>query len=282
MTAILLDGKQVAMTLKKNIIVAVEKRKQSGQRAPGLAVVLVGHDPASEVYVTNKRKACAEVGIESYSHDLPATATQEQLLQLIHELNDNKNVDGILVQLPLPAAMNSDLIIEAISPAKDVDGFHPYNFGRLAQRTPTLRPCTPYGIIQLLSAYNISLKGKHAVIVGASNIVGRPMAFEFLIAGATITICHRFTQNMEQHIRIADIIVVAAGAPDIIDPEWLNDKQIVIDVGIHRMANGKLRGDMDFERAEKRVAAITPVPGGVGPMTIVTLLQNTLLAANWS
>lgn len=276
MTALILDGKQAAAKIKDRIRENIQLRS----RPLGLAVILVGHDPASEVYVANKRKACIEVGITSHAYDLPSSTSEEALIALIDQLNHNKDIHGILVQLPLPAAINSGKIIERISPAKDVDGFHPYNLGRLAQRSPLLRPCTPYGIIQLLQHFEIPLEGKHAVVVGASNIVGRPMALEFLLMASTVTICHRFTQNLEQHIRVADIVVAAAGVRDVINPDWLGSKQVVIDVGMHRMENGKLRGDINFEKARKKVAWITPVPGGVGPMTIATLLQNTVFAAD--
>lgn len=279
MTALLLDGKQVAESLKRDIAQAILARTSIGGRPPGLAVILVGKDPASEIYVNNKRKACAEVGIHSTAFDF-STISEEKLLQLIQELNEDSTIDGILVQLPLPDSINTSKIIESIAVAKDVDGFHPYNLGRLAQRTPLLRPCTPYGIIHLLNAYQLPLQGKRAVVIGASNIVGRPMAMELLLAGATVTICHRFTEEIELHVRTADILIVAAGVRDVIDPTWLNNTQILVDVGMHRLENGKLRGDVDFAEASKRVAWITPVPGGVGPMTIATLLQNTLNAAN--
>lgn len=279
MTAQILDGKHVSTALKNNLKLTIDEMVNSGKRQPGLAVILVGEDAASEVYVKNKRTACAEAGITSYAYDLPDSISEIELIKLITELNNNDDIDGILVQLPLPKSINSVNILECISPLKDVDGFHPYNIGRLAQRSPLLRPCTPYGIIQLLNAYNVSLYGKHAVVVGASNIVGRPMSLEFLLAGATVTICHRFTENLERHIRVADIIVVATGICDLIDPSWLNKNQILVDVGIHRLENGKLRGDVDFIQASKQVGWITPVPGGVGPMTIVSLLQNTVQAA---
>ncbi|MDP1604197.1 MAG: bifunctional methylenetetrahydrofolate dehydrogenase/methenyltetrahydrofolate cyclohydrolase FolD [Legionella sp.] len=280
MTALILDGKQVATALKNKIAATISEDTNSGQMPPGLAVILVGNDSASEIYVNNKRKACLEVGISSYAFDLPKTTSQEKLVNLITELNHREDIHGILVQLPLPAAIDSNKIIECISPSKDVDGFHPYNLGRLAQRNPLLRPCTPYGIIQLLNAYNLPLRGKHAVVVGASNIVGRPMALEFLLAGATVTICHRFTKNLEQLIRMAEVVVVAAGVCDVIDPEWLNQSQILIDVGMHRLENGTLRGDVNFDKASTRTGWITPVPGGVGPMTIATLLLNTLTACH--
>lgn len=280
MTASLLDGKLVATQLKNEIKTAVNTMTNKGLCAPGLAVVLVGEDPASNIYVANKRKACLEVGFNSYAYDLPQNTSERELLDLIKQLNNAKEVDGILVQLPLPADIDTNKVIEWIDPYKDVDGFHPYNVGRLAQRNPLLRPCTPYGIINLLAFYQIPLKGKHTVIIGASNIVGRPMALEFLLAGATVTICHRFTQGLEKHIRIADLIVVATGIHDVINVDWLHSKQTIIDVGIHRLPNGTLRGDVDFELAKNKVEWITPVPGGVGPMTIATLLQNTLFAAS--
>lgn len=278
MTARLLDGKKIASEIKSGIAKKVRVITARGQLAPGLAVVLVGHDSASEIYVNNKRQACDEVGIISYAADLPDNTSTETLLGFISDLNKDDAINGILVQLPLPSRIDSNKIIESIIPTKDVDGFHPYNLGRLAQRRPLLRPCTPYGIIQLLSAYELTLSGKHVVVVGASNIVGRPMALECLLAGATVTICHRFTTNLKQHIGIADIIVVATGIYNIIDPEWLKEHQILVDVGMHRSVTGKLHGDMNFAAASDKVAWITPVPGGVGPMTIATLLQNTLHA----
>jgi methylenetetrahydrofolate dehydrogenase (NADP+)/methenyltetrahydrofolate cyclohydrolase len=279
MTANILDGKALASQLKKTLLEEVQIRTAEGYRPPALAVVLVGQDPASEVYVANKRKACPEVGMVSHNFNLPDTTSEKELLRLIHDLNTNPEIDGILIQLPLPSGINANAIVEAISPEKDVDGFHPYNLGRLIQRTPRLRPCTPYGIIQLLQAHKLPFYGQHAVVIGASNIVGRPMAMEFLLAGSTVTICHRFTENLEKHIRMADMIVVAAGVCDLIKPDWLQPNQILVDVGMHRLENGKLRGDVDFEKAKEKVAWITPVPGGVGPMTITSLLQNTLLAA---
>lgn len=279
MTASLLDGKKAASKIKDDIRLAVKNRLSQGLRAPGLAVILVGDDPASSVYVANKRKACQEVGFNSYAYDLPATTSEAELLALITQLNNSPEVDGILVQLPLPPSIDPNNVIECISPAKDVDGFHPYNVGRLAQRNPLLRPCTPFGIINLLSFYQIPLVGVHTVVIGASNIVGRPMALEFLLAAATVTVCHRFTTELEKYVRIADVLVIATGVKDIIDINWLNEKQIVVDVGMHRLTDGKLRGDIDFHQAKEKVSWITPVPGGVGPMTIATLLQNTLIAA---
>ncbi|WED44075.1 bifunctional methylenetetrahydrofolate dehydrogenase/methenyltetrahydrofolate cyclohydrolase FolD [Legionella cardiaca] len=279
MTANILDGSLVSSKVKQEIKLAVTEMLNEGKRAPGLAVILVGDDPASSIYVNNKRKACLEVGFNSFAYNLPKSTTEKELLTLIDDLNHSTEVDGILVQLPLPENIDPNKIIECISPQKDIDGFHPYNMGRLTIRNPLLRPCTPYGIIHLLDYYKIPIESKHTVVIGASNIVGRPMAMEFLLAAATVTICHRFTENLEQYVRLADILVVAAGKPDIIDVEWLHSKQVIIDVGIHRLPNGKLRGDMDFDKAKSRVSWITPVPGGVGPMTIAILLQNTLFAA---
>ncbi|KTD48982.1 Bifunctional protein FolD protein [Legionella rubrilucens] len=279
MTALILDGKALARLKKDEIKLAIQARIASGRRAPALAVILVGDDPASHIYVTNKSKACLEVGITSESYQLPAKASEQELLDLIDRLNHSTAIDGILVQLPLPDHMSTHKIIECINPLKDVDGFHPYNLGRLAQRLPLLRPCTPYGIIQLLQANGIALRGLHTVVIGASNIVGRPMGLEFLGEGATVTICHRFTKNLREHVRMADVLVIATGKQDVVDADWLHRDQIIIDVGIHRLADGKLRGDIDFDKAVTRVGWITPVPGGVGPMTITALLQNTVFAA---
>lgn len=279
MPAALIDGKNLSSLRRDELKQRVQAHVQQGHPAPGLAVVLIGTDPASSIYVNNKRKACAEIGIISHSYDLPEQTTQEELIKLIDELNNAKQIDGILIQLPLPKHINETLIIERIAPEKDVDGFHPYNIGRLAQRNPLLRPCTPLGIMSLLAHYQLKVQGKHAVVIGASNIVGRPMSLELLLAGATVTICHRFTQNLEQLVRIADIVIVATGHMDVVDVAWLNENQVVIDVGIHRLTDGSIRGDVDFKKAVNKVAWITPVPGGVGPMTIVTLLENTLLAA---
>ncbi|MBA2651821.1 MAG: bifunctional methylenetetrahydrofolate dehydrogenase/methenyltetrahydrofolate cyclohydrolase FolD [Tatlockia sp.] len=279
MTANLLDGKKVASKLQNEIKNTVDAMTAQGHRLPGLAVVLVGNDPASNIYVRNKRKACQEVGFNSYAYDLPENTSEKELLDLIIKLNNSDEIDGILVQLPLPASIDPNKVIECIHPDKDVDGFHPYNLGRLALRNPLLRPCTPLGIINLLNFYQISLVGMHTLVIGASNVVGRPMALELLLAAATVTISHRFTRDLERYVRISDLIVIATGIQDVINVDWLNDKQIIIDVGMHRLPNGSLRGDLDFESAQKRVAWITPVPGGVGPMTIATLLQNTLIAA---
>jgi len=279
MTASLFDGKLVANNIRKDIKRIVSEQNLLGHRPPGLAVILLGDSPASSIYVASKRKACIEVGFHSSAFDLSSTTSEEDLIALIEQLNEDQTIDGILVQLPLPPHINTSKIIECIRPTKDVDGFHPYNLGRLAQGNPELRPCTPYGIIQLLDYYQHPLSGKHAVVVGASNIVGRPMALEFLNAKATVTICHRATYHLEQYIRIADIIVVATGSYNSVKPEWLNEKQTVIDVGMHRQKDGTVHGDVNFNEAVKRVQSITPVPGGIGPMTICMLLKNTLHAA---
>ena len=279
MTASLLDGKKVAAERLKTLKMAVKKRIESGHQTPGLAVVLLGENAASQIYVNHKRKACKAAGFNDFSYDLPDKIDENSLIELIDELNENPEVDGILVQLPLPEHINSRAIIERILPTKDVDGFHPYNLGRLAQGEPTLRPCTPYGIMKLLEYYNINPHGLHAVVIGKSNIVGRPMALELVLAKATVTLCHRATKNLEQHVKAAELIVVAAGSKDIIPTDWFHENQIVIDIGMHREPNGKVRGDVDFHQVKEKVAWITPVPGGVGPMTISTLLENTLKAA---
>ncbi|WP_153915514.1 bifunctional methylenetetrahydrofolate dehydrogenase/methenyltetrahydrofolate cyclohydrolase FolD, partial [Shewanella sp. TC10] len=250
-----------------------------GTRLPGLAVILVGADAASQVYVGSKRRACEEVGFESYSYDLETTTTEEELLALIDQCNDDPKIDGILVQLPLPDHIEDSKVIERIRPDKDVDGFHPYNVGRLAQRIPVLRSCTPKGIITLIKSTGVDTYGLDATIVGASNIVGRPMTLELLLAGCTTTTCHRFTKNLEQKVRQADLLVVAVGKPGFIPGDWIKPGAIVIDVGINRLESGKLVGDVEFDIAAEKAAFITPVPGGVGPMTIASLLENTLYAA---
>ncbi len=275
----IIDGKAISAEIRQNIKAQVAQRIADGKRAPGLAVVLVGSNPASEVYVGAKRRACEEVGFKSISHNLPADTSQTALLKLINKLNDDDTIDGILVQLPLPEGLSGDEIIEAIHPDKDVDGFHPYNVGRLALRQPALQPCTPKGIMTLLEKTGETIKGMHAIIVGASNIVGRPMGLELLIAGVTVTTTHRFTKDLESFVRQADILVVAVGKPNFIPGEWVKEGAIVIDVGINRTEDGKLCGDVDFANALPRASWITPVPGGVGPMTICTLLENTLQAA---
>ncbi len=278
MAAQLIDGKAIAANIRRDIAVSVENHVAAGRRAPSLAVILVGTDPASQVYVAHKRKDCEQVGIVSIAHDLPENTSQEELTALIDSLNADDAVDGILLQLPLPAHLNASPLLERIDPHKDVDGFHPYNLGRLAQRMPMLRPCTPKGIITLLNSTGVDLHGLDAVVVGASNIVGRPMALELLLAGCTTTVTHRFTKNLEEHVRRADLVVVAVGIPDLVKGEWIKPGAIVIDVGINRTASGNLIGDVGFDAAVERAAWITPVPGGVGPMTRAGLLENTLQA----
>lgn len=278
MTAQNIDGTLISQTVRSEVAARVKARVAAGLRAPGLAVVLVGEDPASQVYVGSKRRACEEVGFVSKSFDLPASTTEEELLALIDELNADNEIDGILVQLPLPAGIDSTHVLERINPEKDVDGFHPYNVGRLAQRIPKLRSCTPKGIITLLDRYNIELRGKHAVVVGASNIVGRPMTLELLLAGCTTTTCHRFTKDLENHVRQADVVVVAVGKANFIPGNWIKEGAVVVDVGINRLDSGKLIGDVEYDKARERASFITPVPGGVGPMTVASLIENTMLA----
>ncbi len=278
MTAQNIDGTLISQTVRSEVAARVKARVAAGLRAPGLAVVLVGEDPASQVYVGSKRRACEEVGFVSKSFDLPASTSEEELLALIDELNNDNEIDGILVQLPLPAGIDTTRVLERIHPEKDVDGFHPYNVGRLAQRIPKLRSCTPKGIITLLDRYNIELRGKHAVVVGASNIVGRPMTLELLLAGCTTTTCHRFTKDLESHVRQADVVVVAVGKPNFIPGEWIKKGAVVVDVGINRLDSGKLVGDVEYDKARESASFITPVPGGVGPMTVASLIENTMLA----
>ncbi len=279
MSAQIIDGKSIAARVRSEVRQQVEARVAAGKRPPGLAVILVGQDPASEVYVRNKRRACDEVGFLSFAHDLDETVSQDELLALIAELNNDSRVDGILVQLPLPMHIDTETVIESIRPDKDVDGFHPYNVGRLAIRLPVLRPCTPRGVMTLLESTGQPIRGQDAVVVGASNHVGRPMGLELLLAGCTVTTCHRFTRDLESHVARADILVVAVGKPGIVKGEWIKPGAVVIDVGINRTEDGKLVGDVDFETARERAGWITPVPGGVGPMTVATLLENTLEAA---
>jgi methylenetetrahydrofolate dehydrogenase (NADP+)/methenyltetrahydrofolate cyclohydrolase len=278
MAAQVIDGRKLATEVKNQVRTAVEAAFGRGRRRPALAVVKVGDNPASEVYVRNKRKACEEVGIRSVAHDLPHSTSEIALLSLIEELNCDPEIDGILVQLPLPDQILSTAIIEKIDPAKDVDGFHPYNVGRLVQRIPLIRPCTPYGVIRLLESIGAPLKGQHAVVIGASNIVGRPMSLELLLMGATTTVCHRFTTDLRSHVTRADILIVAAGKPGLVPGEWIKPGAVVIDVGMNRLDSGKLVGDVQFEQARERAGWITPVPGGVGPMTVAMLMHNTLEA----
>ncbi len=278
MSAQRIDGNAVSKQLKQNVAEKITQRLNAGKRAPGLAVILVGSDSASQVYVGKKRQACEAIGINSVAHDLPSETDENTLLTLIDELNQDDTIDGILVQLPLPEHLDSTKVLERINPSKDVDGFHPYNVGRLAQRIPTLRSCTPAGIMTLMEHYGIQPKGMHAVIVGASNIVGRPMAMELLLAGSTTTVCHRFTQDLKHHVSQADLLIVAVGKRGIVDSNWIKPGAIVIDVAMNRSEDGKLCGDLDFEVASEKASFITPVPGGVGPMTVATLMENTLYA----
>lgn len=278
MAAKIIDGKTIAQQVRNEVAARVQQRLADGKRAPGLAVVLVGENPASQIYVASKRRSCEEVGFISRSYDLPATTTEGELLKLIDQLNNDGEIDGILVQLPLPAGIDNIKVLESIHPDKDVDGFHPYNVGRLCQRAPTLRPCTPRGIVTLLERYGIDTFGLNAVVIGASNIVGRPMSMELLLAGCTTTVTHRFTKNLRHHVENADLVVVAVGKPGFIPGEWIKPGAIVIDVGINRLESGKVVGDVEYDAAAERASFITPVPGGVGPMTVATLIQNTLQA----
>ena len=278
MSATILDGKAISERIRAELRQDTESLAARHGRRPGLAVILVGNDPASEIYVRNKKNACKAVGIESFSYEEPPTITQQHLLGMVGELNRNPLVDGILVQLPLPAHIDTESVIEAINPDKDVDGFHPYNIGRLAARIPALRSCTPYGCMKLLEETGLDLYGLEAVVVGASNHVGRPMALELLLAGCTVTTTHRFTRDLASHVRRADIVVAAAGKRELVKGEWIKDGAVVIDIGMHRDENNKLCGDVEFSAAAERAGWITPVPGGVGPMTITMLLANTIQA----
>ncbi len=273
-----IDGIAVSKQVKDKVKSEIEQRIAKGFRQPGLAVIIVGDDAASHVYVSHKKKACEVAGIRSMAYDLPAVTTQQELMDLVSELNNNSDIDGILVQLPLPEHIETEDIIEHIATHKDVDGFHPYNIGRLVARIPTLRSCTPYGVMKLLESIGEPIKSKHAVIVGASNHVGRPMGLELLLAGATVTTCHRFTPNLVEFVSQADILVVGVGKPGLIKGEWIKPGAIVIDIGMNRLANGKLTGDVEHDAAAERAAWITPVPGGVGPMTVAMLMENTLYA----
>ncbi|AUZ03953.1 MULTISPECIES: bifunctional methylenetetrahydrofolate dehydrogenase/methenyltetrahydrofolate cyclohydrolase FolD [Vitreoscilla] len=276
MSATLIDGKAISQDLLVQVGAKVDERLAQGKRAPCLAVVLVGDDAASAVYVNNKKKACEKVGIKSLSYEYGSDFTQEQLLALVDELNADDNVDGILVQLPLPKHLDVQEIIERIRPDKDVDGFHPYNVGRLAVKMPLMRPCTPRGVMIMLEAVGVDVMGKDVVIVGASNIVGRPQALEMLLSRATVTVCHSKTRDLAATVGRADIVVAGVGIPNFIKGEWIKEGAVVIDVGINRLDTGKLCGDVEFAVAKERAGMITPVPGGVGPMTIATLMQNTL------
>lgn len=279
MTGMILDGREVAKHVKQQVASAVQMRRDNGQSVPGLDVILVGNNPSSATYVRHKQQACSEAGIRSNCHRLAQDASAEEIRELITHLNSSHDTHGILLQLPLPIKHPPEDLLELIHPHKDVDGFHPFNIGRLAQRRPLLRPCTPFGIITLMKSANIDLSGKHAVIVGASNIVGRPMALELLLEKCTVTVAHRFTHDLASLINQADILVAAIGNPRVIQSEWIKPNAIIIDVGFTHLANGKISGDIEFDSAIKKASWITPVPGGVGPMTVATLLTNTLQAA---
>lgn len=278
MSAIIIDGNKIAKKIQLNIIEKVNKRKKNGKKIPGLAMILIGKNMPSQIYVNKKKIACRNVGFISKCWNFPENVHEIEILNLISELNKNKTIDGILIQLPLPSHMNAIKILSSITPDKDVDGFHPYNTGSLCQRTPKLRACTPKGIITMLKHNNIKTHGLHAVMVGASNVVGRPMSLELLLAGCTTTVTHRFTTNLKQHVANADLLIVAVGKPKFLKGEWIKNGSIVIDVGINRLNNGHIVGDVDFKTAYLKASYITPVPGGVGPMTVATLLQNTLEA----
>ena len=280
MAAQLIDGKTISEALLTRVKAGVDVRLAAGRRAPALAVVLVGNNPASEIYVRNKKRSCEKVGIRPVAFALPASPTQAELLPIVDQANADPEIDGILVQLPLPAHIDADAVIERIDPKKDVDGFHPYNIGRLALKMPLLRPCTPRGVMTMLEMSGIDPKGKHAVIIGASNIVGRPMALELLLARATVTVCHSATADLAAEVRRADIVVAAVGKPGFVPGDWIKEGAVVVDVGINRLPDGKVVGDVDFAAASERASWITPVPGGVGLMTVATLLQNTLDSAN--
>ena len=278
MTAQLIDGKRIAEGIKQDVRRATDELAARGARRPGLAVVMVGENPASAVYVRSKRRACEESGIISSAHDLPASISEVELLSLLDLLNGDANIDGILVQLPLPKHIRPRAVIERISPGKDVDGLHPYNLGRLAQREPTLRSCTPYGVMKMIQAIGVNCAGLDAVVVGASNMVGRPMALELTLAGATATTCHSRTRDLAAHVGRADLVVAAVGQINMVKGEWIKPGAIVIDIGTNRTPEGKLTGDVGFAAAAERAAWITPVPGGVGPMTVAMLMNNTLEA----
>ncbi|ACT47127.1 bifunctional methylenetetrahydrofolate dehydrogenase/methenyltetrahydrofolate cyclohydrolase FolD [Methylotenera mobilis] len=282
MTAQIINGKAIADNLLDSIKERINQRLLANKRAPGLAVILLGEDPASAIYVRNKRLACEKVGIRSVAYNLPASTTEQELLTLITQLNQDNTIDGILVQSPLPPQIEEEHIIECISPSKDVDGFHPYNIGRLAVRQPTLRSCTPFGVIKMLEAIGINPMGLDALVVGVSNHVGRPMGLELLLAGCTVTSCHRHTKDLAKMVAQADIVVAAAGKPGLIKGEWIKPGAIVIDIGINRLEDGRICGDVDFTVAKERAGWITPVPGGVGPMTVATLMENTLLSLELS
>lgn len=275
MTAQIINGKALAQQIRNEIANKVKVRVENGLSIPGLAVIQVGSDPASKIYVNNKQKACDDVGFASFAYDFPSSTT-ESLLALIDELNQRSDVHGILVQLPLPENIDKTKVLERIDPNKDVDGFHPYNIGHLLQRDPLLRPCTPYGVVKMLESTGINLSGLNATVVGASSIVGRPMALELLLLGCTTTITHSRTVDLAKHVSNADIVIAGVGIANYVKGEWIKPGAIVIDVGINRLPDGKLVGDVEFDTAVKRAGWITPVPGGVGPMTVAMLMSNTL------
>jgi len=282
MSANIIDGKAVAENLLQDLKKEIDVRSKKGIRNPSLAVVLIGSNPASSIYVKNKRLACEKIGVKSIAYDLPNETSEKELLTLIETLNNDTSIDGILVQSPLPSHINNDVIFENISPLKDVDGFHPKNIGLLAIKQPQLRSCTPYGVMKLIKATQLAIQGLDAIVVGSSNHVGRPMALELLLGGCTVTICNRYTQKLQQKIELADIVVAAAGIPDMIKGSWIKPGAIAIDIGINRLESGKIIGDIEFDIAKTRAGFITPVPGGVGPMTVATLMENTLLAQKLS
>ena len=274
----IIDGKAIAASVLARTQSDISQRGAAGHRPPALATIVVGDEPASHIYVRNKRNACATIGIRSQPLQLPATTPQAELLDEIDRLNADEGIDGILVQLPLPGHIDTTAVIERIRPDKDVDGFHPYNIGRLAQRIPALRPCTPAGVIELLRHTGETFHGRTACVVGASNHVGRPMALELLLAGVTVTVCHRFTRDLAAHVGGADIVVAAVGKPGLVSGRWIREGATVIDIGINRLPDGRLVGDIDYDHASGHAAWITPVPGGVGPMTVAMLMHNTLVA----
>ncbi len=282
MSAKIIDGKAIAENLLQDLKKEIDVRSKKGIRNPSLAVVLIGSNPASSIYVKNKRLACEKIGVKSIAYDLPNETSEKELLTLIETLNNDTSIDGILVQSPLPSHINNDVIFENISPLKDVDGFHPKNIGLLAIKQPQLRSCTPYGVMKLIKATQLAIQGLDAIVVGSSNHVGRPMALELLLGGCTVTICNRYTQKLQQKIELADIVVAAAGIPDMIKGSWIKPGAIAIDIGINRVESGKIIGDIEFDIAKTRAGFITPVPGGVGPMTVATLMENTLLAQKLS
>jgi len=282
MSAKIIDGKAIAENLLQDLKKEIDVRSKKGIRNPSLAVILIGSNPASSIYVKNKRLACEKIGVKSIAYDLPNETSEKELLTLIETLNNDTSIDGILVQSPLPSHINNDVIFENISPLKDVDGFHPKNIGLLAIKQPQLRSCTPYGVMKLIKATQLAIQGLDAIVVGSSNHVGRPMALELLLGGCTVTICNRYTQKLQQKIELADIVVAAAGIPDMIKGSWIKPGAIAIDIGINRLESGKIIGDIEFDIAKTRAGFITPVPGGVGPMTVATLMENTLLAQKLS